>query len=158
MRCWQMAWQGLQILFLVALILTSCSGPGGNNPQEGCGGTEASVSCLEITSITPVSTSGGNASNVDAFQELCVDPTSGRVTSTEPFADHNATVIFANMRFPTAQTGFDIRILSYAVSYTLNQCPRAALGCPPLTGFTVSGPSLFIAEGQTLTATVPFVP
>jgi hypothetical protein len=157
MRRWHRARQGLQSFVLVVLILASCSAPGGDNPAEGCGGLEASVSCLEITGIAPTSTAGGASSNVDAFQTLCLDPATGTVTA-EPFTDHSANVTFANMRFPTAQAGFDIRILGYSVSYSLNQCPAAALGCPPLTGFTVSGASLLIAAGQTVTVTLQFVP
>src|SRR5262245_37767343 len=75
MRHWQMARQGLQSLVLVVLIVVSCAAPGGDNPHEGCGGLEATVSCLEIVSIVPTSTAGGASSNVDAFQELCLDPT-----------------------------------------------------------------------------------
>src|SRR3989442_11268383 len=157
MRRWQMARQGLQGLILVTLILVSCSAPGSDNPQEGCGGLEGTVSCLEITRIAPTSTAGGDSSNVDAFQELCVDPTSGTVTA-EPFTDHNANVTFSNLRFPTSQAGFDIRITGYSVSYSLNQCPAAALGCPPLTGFTVSGESILIPHEATATVTLPFVP
>ena len=151
MRRSQMARQGLQSFFLVALILASCSAPGSDNPAEGCGGLEATVSCLEIVRIAPTS------SNIDAFQTLCVDPNTGTVTA-EPFTDDNALVILANMQFPTAQAGFDIRVIGYSVSYRLNQCPAAALGCPPLTGFTVSGQSIFIPQGQSVAVTLPFVP
>ena len=166
MRHWQRARQGLQSLFLVAVILMSCSAPGGDNPAEGCGGTEASVSCLEISSIAPTGGSeGGNASNVDAFQEICVDPVTGGQLSSEIFTDHPAEATFTNRLFPTAQTGsgFDFRITGYSVSYRVNQCPAAALGCPPLTGFTVSGQNILIAhrsDGQPASVTVPllFVP
>jgi hypothetical protein len=46
------------------------------------------------------------------------------------------------------------------VTYTLNQggCPAAARGCPPLTGFTVSGESIVIPVGEAVTVTLPFVP
>ncbi|MGH9879364.1 MAG: hypothetical protein ACRD5H_17170 [Nitrososphaerales archaeon] len=159
MRCWQMIQQGLKSLFLIMLILVSCSAPDSDNPAEGCGGLEASVSCLEIVSIAPTSTAGGSSSNVDAFQELCVDPTTGQITSTEAFTDHNASITFSNMLFPTATgTGFDIRITGYAVSYSINQCPATAQGCPPLTGFTVSGESILVLNGQTVVVTLPFVP
>lgn len=156
MRRWQVAQQNLTGLFLVALILASCAAPGSDNPQEGCGGTEAAVSCLDVASILPTSTAGGNSSNVDAFQEICVDD-EGMVT-TEAFTDHDAIVTFSNTLFPTAALGFDIRITGYTVSYRLNQCPAAALGCPPLTGFTVSGQNISIPDGQTVTVTLPFVP
>lgn len=155
-----MALQGLKRLFLMALILVSCAAPGSDNPAQGCGGTEASVSCLEITSIAPVSAGGGgaNSSNVDAFQEFCTDPTTGQVTF-ESFTDHNAAISFSNMLFPTATTGFDIRVVGYSVSYGLNQCPAAAQGrCPPLTGFTVSSASILIPKGGAVTVTLPFVP
>src|SRR5438128_12555334 len=59
MRHWQRARQGLQSFVLVVWILASCSAPGSDNPQEGCGGLEATVSCLEITRIAPTSTAGG---------------------------------------------------------------------------------------------------
>jgi len=155
---WQMARQGLQGLFLVALILASCSAPGSNNPQEGCGGLEASVSCLEITSIVPVAGSTPT-SNVDVHQDICVDPATGKVTGTETFTgDHNAQVTFTNKKFPTASGGFDIRILGYSVSYRLNQCPALAQGCPPLTGFTVSSQTTVIPQDTSLTLTLPFVP
>jgi len=152
--------QGLKSLFLIMLILVSCSAPDSDNPAEGCGGLEASVSCLEIVSIAPTSTAGGNSSNVDAFQELCVDSTTGQITSTEAFTDHNASVTFSNMLFPTATgTGFDIRITGYSVSYRLNNpCPATALSCPPLTGFTVAGESILVLNGQTVVVTLPFVP
>ena len=152
MRRWQRVRQSLQSLFLVALILASCAAPGSDNPAEGCGGIEASVSCLEITGIAPTS------KNVDAFQELCVD-SSGNITAEESFTDHDADITFSNTLFPTAQTGFDIRIIGYSVAYRLNQCPAAARGCPPLTAFTVAGESILIPNGgPPVTVTLPFVP
>jgi hypothetical protein len=81
----------------------------------------------------------------------------GAVTS-EPFTDHNADVTFANTLFLTATgTGFDIRITGYSVTYTLNQCPAAARGCPPLSGFS-SGETIIVRNGQTVTVRLPFVP
>src|SRR5262245_40551224 len=115
MRRWQMARQSLQGLCLVVLILVSCDAPGSDNPAESCGGLEASVSCLEITRIAPTYR-GNPTSNVDALQDLCRD-ISGMVTAIEPFFDHAADITFSNTRFPTATGGFDIRILSYTVSY-----------------------------------------
>jgi len=158
MRHWQMARQGLQSLFLVALILVSCAAPGGDNPQEGCGGLEAIVSCLQITSIAPT-VGGTSTSNVDVHQDICRNPTTREVTSTEAFlGDHNAQVSFLNRRFPTATGGFDMRILGFSVSYSINQCPTLARGCPPLPGFTATGPSLVIPAEGTLSQTFPFVP
>ncbi len=154
MRRWQMARQGLQGLALVVWILASCSAPGSDNPQEGCGGLEATVSCLRITSISPIPTS-----NVDAHQDICIDPVTGLVTATETsFGDHNAQVTLSNTRFPTASGGFDIRILGYSVFYSINQCPALARGCPPLPGFTVSSQTTVIPVGTSVTLTLPFVP
>jgi hypothetical protein len=157
-----MARQGLQSLFLAVVLLVSCEGPNGDNPEEGCGGTGGSVSCLSITTIEPTSTAGGESSNVDAFQQLCREPESGAITAEE-FTDHNATVTFTNTAFPTSgrvgvDTPFDIRITSYSVSYRLNQCPAAAQGCPPLTGFTVTGQSLLVPAGDSAQLDVPLVP
>jgi hypothetical protein len=160
MRWWQMTQQGLQSLFLVVLIFASCSAPSDDGAGGGCGGSEASVTCLNVVRITPTSIVSGDTSNVDARQDLCSDLT-GTVTAIEPFGDHNALVTLANTQFPTS-TGptsrpLDIGIIGYSVTYTLNQCPAAARGCPPLTGFT-SGETIAIAAGQTVTVTLPFVP
>ena len=160
MRRWQMTQQGLKSLFLVILILAGCSAPSDNGAGGGCGGSDASITCLNVTRITPTSTISGDTSNVDARQDQCRDLT-GAVTSIEPFGDHNALVTLANTQFPTStgQTSraFDIGTLGFSVTYTLNQCPAAARGCPPLTGFT-SGESIVIPAGQTVTAILPFVP
>lgn len=158
MRWWQMARQGLLGLFLVSLIVMGCAAPGGESTAEGCGGLEASVSCLDITQIVPTARGGGDSSNVDAFQNACRDPVTGAVTGVEPFTDHSAQITFRNTRFPTASGTFDIRILSFTVSYTLNQCPARAIGCPPLTGFTVANSTLIVPSGGSATATFPFVP
>ena len=160
MRCRQMTQQGLKGLFLVVLIFASCSAPSDNGAGGGCGGSEASVNCLNVVRISPTSTVSGVTSNVDALQDQCRDLT-GTVTSIEPFGDHNALVALANTAFPTA-TGptshpLDIGTIGYSVTYTLNQCPAAARGCPPLTGFT-TGESIAIPAGQTVTVTLPFVP
>ena len=161
MRWWQMVRQGLQGLALVALILVSCAAPGGNSTAEGCGGLEASVSCLDITRIAPTYL-GTESSAVDAFRDTCRDPITGTVTGVEPFADHQAVISFAGSRFPTASSSFDIRILSFTVSYTLNQCPAAARGCPPLTGLTgdatIVVPAPPAGSTSSVTATFPFVP
>jgi len=157
MRRWQRARQGLQGLCLVVLILVSCSAPGSNNPQEGCGGVEASVSCLQINSIAPIA-NGVNTSNVDAHQDICIDPATGNVTAVEPFGDHNAQISFTNKRFPTASNSFDIRLIGYTVSYNINQCPTRARGCPPLPGFTVASQTTIIPANGSVTLTLPFVP
>jgi len=155
MRWWQTAQQGLKSVFLAALILASCAAPGGNE-EGGCGGTEAFITCVDVTSITPVSM-GVNTSNVDARRNVCTDM-AGMPTGDEPFGDHNAQVTLVSQRFPTASGDFDIRIVGYSVTYRLNlPCPTAAQGCPPLPGFS-SRESLFIPAGGTVTVTLPFVP
>lgn len=160
MRWWQMARQGLQGLFLVALILVSCAAPGGESTTEGCGGFEASVSCLDIVRIVPASLDV-DTSNVDALQDICRDSITGEVTGVEPFTDHNAEITFRNAPFPTATGRFDIRLLSFTVSYRLNHCPALAVGCPPLTGFTATS-TLLVPSGPAdlveAAATFPFVP
>ena len=161
MRRRQMTQQGLKGLFLVVLLLVSCSGPSDDGAGGGCGGSEAAISCLNVSGITPTYMDE-NTSNVDAQQDQCRDQT-GVVTGIEPFTDHNALVTLVNRQFPTSTTAeraFDIRIIGYSVAYTLNQggCPAAARGCPPLTGFTVSGESIIIPVGETLQVTLPFVP
>jgi hypothetical protein len=160
MRRLQLTPQVLKGLFLVVLIFASCSSPSDNGAGGGCGGGGASVNCLNVVRITPTSTVSGDTSNVDALQDQCRDLT-GTITGIEPFGDHNALVTLANTAFPTA-TGpsshpLDIGVTSFTVTYTLNQCPAAARGCPPLTGFT-TGASIAIPAGQTVTVTLPFVP
>lgn len=157
----QITQQGLKGLFLVVLLLISCSGPSDDGAGGGCGGSEAAISCLNVSGITPTST-GDDTSNVDAQQDQCRDAVTGAVTGVEPFGDHNALVTLVNRQFPTSATtdrAFDIRIIGYSVTYTLNQggCPAAARGCPPLTGFT-SSESIIIPVGETVTVTLPFVP
>jgi hypothetical protein len=162
MRRRQMAQQGLKGHFLVVLLLASCSAPSDDGAGGGCGGSEAAITCLNVTGITPTSISE-DTSNVDARQDQCQDPVTGAVTGVEPFGDHNALVTLVNRQFPTSTAtdrAFDIRIIGYSVTYTLNQggCPAAARGCPPLTGFTVSGESIVIPVGEAVTVTLPFVP
>jgi hypothetical protein len=159
MQWWQMARQGLQGLFLVSLVFMGCAAPGGESTAEGCGGLEASVSCLDIVQIAPTYLDSPT-SNVDAFPDTCFDPVTGDVTGVEPFTDHSAQITFTNTRFPTASGSFDfdIRILGFTVSYTLNQCPAQAIGCPPVRGFTVAESTLLVPAGGSVTATFPFVP
>jgi hypothetical protein len=160
MRRWQMTQQGLKGLFLVVLILAGCSATGGgDNPEQGCGGTEAAVSCLNIVSIAPKDATGTVTSNVDAFAHICtIDPVTGQVLTVEHLPDHNADVTFSNTKFPTALSTFDIRIVSFSVSYKLNDCPRNATGCPPLPGFTVSSETIVVTAGGMVVRTLPLVP
>jgi hypothetical protein len=154
-----MTQQVLKSLFLVVLILASCSAPSDDGAGGGCGGSEASITCIDVTSVAPT-TSTGDSTNVDAQQNQCLDLT-GMVTGIETFTDHNARVTFVNRQFPTTTAtdrAFDIRIVGYSITYRLNLCPTAARGCPPLTGFTVSGESIVIPVGQTVIVTLPFVP
>ena len=161
MRRRQMTQQALKGLFLVVLSLASCSAPSDDGAGGGCGGSEASITCLDVTGIVPTSV-GGDTTNVDALQDQCRDQT-GAVTGPEPFGDHNARVTFVNRQFPTTtSTGraFDIRIIGYSVTYTLNTrpCPAGVAGCPPLTDLPPASASVTIPAGQTVTATFPFVP
>ncbi|MGE3537736.1 MAG: hypothetical protein AB7N91_09905 [Candidatus Tectimicrobiota bacterium] len=158
MRRWHLAQQGLKSVFLVALVLVSCSAPGSDNPEEGCGGTEATVSCLNIISVVPTS-GGGPSSNVDAARHFCQDVVTGEITGAEDaLTDHNADITFSNTPFPTARGALDIRVIGYSVSYRLNQCPRTARGCPPLPGFSAQSDSLLVPDGSSVTRTFPLVP
>jgi hypothetical protein len=129
--------------------------------KEECGGIGDLVSCLSIDSIEPTNFSGENSTNIDASRNACLDGTA------EPFGDHQALITFSNRQFPTA-TGttqptvggsLAVTILSYSVSYSLNDCPERATACPALTGFTVStGQTLTIPPNGTSSASYPFVP
>lgn len=143
--------QGLVLLGLVCLLI-SCDDAGG----RGCGGTEATVSCLEVDNIAPQDSANNASSNVDAFQDICTDD-EGNPTEPEPFTDHSAVVTFSNTTFPGADDSFAIRIVRFSVSYRLNDCPTVASECPALTGFS-AGQSLVIPAGSTVTGTFPFVP
>jgi hypothetical protein len=44
---------GSEGLFLVVLILASCSGPSDDGAGGGCGSSEASITCLNVTRIVP---------------------------------------------------------------------------------------------------------
>lgn len=143
-----------------ACLLLGCEA----DVRDECGGFGDQVSCLSIQSITPTDGSG-NSSNVDAFQSVCspgtVDPVTGEPTGdaqTEALTDHNATIVFANTTFPTAQNSLPVTIMNYSVSYSLNFCPANAL-CPPLTGFSVSpGQTLQVPAGGVVSADFPLVP
>jgi hypothetical protein len=161
MRCPQMIQQVLKGLFLVVLLLASCSAPSEDGAGGGCGGSDASITCLNVTSIVPTYLDE-DTTNVDALRDVCaVDPVTGAVTELEPFKDHNALVTLENKQFPTTQPAdraFDIGISGYSVTYTLNQpCPAAPSQCPPLTGFT-TGETIVIPAGSDVTVTLPFVP
>ena len=160
MRCSQMIQQVLKGLFLVVLLLASCSAPSDDGAGGGCGGSDASITCLNVTSIVPTYLDE-DTSNVDALQDQCRDPVTGAITGIEPFTDHNALVTLVNQQFPTTTAtdrAFDIGIIGYSVTYRLNQpCPAAARGCPALTTLT-SPESIVIPVGQTVTVTLPFVP
>lgn len=155
MTAWQIGRWGLQCLCLVGMlgILGSCSAGG----DEGCGGIENVVSCVDVTSVIPTITGGSDTSNVDALQDLCRD-LNGVVTSVESFTDHQARVTFRNSQFRTASSSFDARIVGYTVVYRLNRCPNNAVGCPPLTGFTVTGNTLLVPRDTEVSTTLPLVP
>jgi len=150
-----MALQGLKRLFLMALILVSCAAPGSDNPAQGCGGTEAAVSCLTILSIVPT---GG--SNVDAFAHVCSrDPDTGTVKTVEHLTDHTADVAFSNTKFPTALGTFDIRITGLSISYERNgSCPSPSVAQTCLLTPLPIRETLVVPAGDTVTRTVPLVP
>ena len=160
MRRRQMTQQGLKGLFLVVLILVGCSASGSSdNPDQGCGGTEAAVSCLGIVSITPKDAGGNTTNNVDAFAHICtVDPTTGAPLTVEHLVDHNADVSFANTKFPTALSTFDLRVIGYSISYTLNEsCPSGAQACPSLAPLSFQE-NFVVPAGGGVTRTLAFVP
>ncbi len=147
---------GIGILVVSCLLL-------GCDPEirEDCGGVGGVISCISIDNIAPVDQSGQASSNVDASLSNCTDG------STELFTDHNANITFANRPFPSSDTPTQVQtdgsliltILNYSVSYTLNDCPPRARGCPALTGFTVSpGQTFTIPANSTVTQTFPLVP
>ena len=160
MRRQQITQQGLKGLFLVVLILASCSSPSDDGAGGGCGGSEAAITCLNVTRVVPTYMDTATT-NVDALQDQCRDLT-GVVTGIEPFTDHVAQVTLVNQQFPTStdtDRAFDIKIIGYSVTYTLNQggCPAGAVRCPPLPGFS-SSESIVIPVGEEVTITLPFVP
>src|SRR5262245_22226103 len=78
MRCQQMTQQVLKGLFLAVLALASCSAPSDDGAGGGCGGSDASITCLNVTSIVPTYLDE-DTSNVDALQDVCTrDPKIGR--------------------------------------------------------------------------------
>ena len=95
MSCSQVTQQILKGLFLVVLILTSCSGPDDDGAGGGCGGSNASITCLNVTGIVPTYLTE-DTTNVDALRDQCRDPVTGDLTGIEPFTDHNALVTLVN--------------------------------------------------------------
>lgn len=138
-------------------LLLGCEADG----REECSGVGGFISCLSIDSIQPTDMSSTNSSNVDASANTCADG------AGEPFGDHGANITFSNRQFP-ANIGNDqleidgsllVTIVNYSVSYTMNDCPDRATGCPALTGFSVSpGQTLTIPAGGSVTTSFPFVP
>jgi hypothetical protein len=146
-------------LLIASSLLLGCDA----DTRDDCGGVGDVVSCVSIDSIVPVGgsiASPTETSNVDALQSTCTDGT------LEDFTDHNAEITFANRQFPGGDgTQVDIggslllTILNYSVSYTLNDCPPRATGCPALTGFSVSpGQTFTIPINGSVTHTFPLVP
>ena len=146
----------------IGLLVTSCLLLGCDaDIREDCGGVGGVISCLSIDSMMPIDESGSESSNVDAVLSACPDD------AIEPFTDHNAAITFANRPFPGSDNPTEVEtdgsllltILNYSVSYTINDCPPRATGCPALTGFTVSpGQTFTIPTNGTVTRTFPMVP
>src|SRR5262245_65721163 len=86
MRCSQMIQQVLKGLFLVVLLLASCSSPSDDGAGGGCGGSDASITCLNVTSIVPTYLDD-DTSNVDALQDQCRDPVTGGIKGIKAFTD-----------------------------------------------------------------------
>jgi hypothetical protein len=132
-------------LFLVGVLgfLSACSSPGG----DGCGGVEAVVSCVTVTSVEPITAAGVDSSTVDAFKDDCTPPV---------LADYNANIEFSNTPFPGGTESLPVNITRVTISYTLNNCPASAV-CPPLPGQDFPW-ALQIPMDGTASDTFPFVP
>ena len=153
---------GLSIV-IASFMLLGCE----SDVRDDCGGVGGVISCVSVDRIVPLDTREGEAtSNVDAIQQSCPDG------ELEPFTDHFADITFSNRQFP-ASTGsvsgdgtqveidgsFLLTILHYTVSYTLNDCPPRATGCPALTGFSASpGQTFTIPNNGNTVHPFPMVP
>lgn len=144
-------------LLVASCLLLGCEA----DVREDCGGVGGVISCISIDSIVPEDISGQPTSNVNAVPITCPDG------SVLPFGDHAANVTFSNRPFPSSdsptQANIDgsllLTILNYSVTYTLNDCPPRATGCPALTGFSVSpGETFTIPTNGSLSRTFPMVP
>ena len=154
--------RGLLVLGLLglALGLFGCdSGLGGSGQ---CGGASDSDACVRIDRIEPVYM-GVVSSNVDVTRNICTpdDPvTSTDETVLEPFTDHSVIVTISNAPLPgigpTADTS--VTLQDFSISYSLNGCPAAAIGCPPLdTLRAVPGLTVTIPPRSSVDITLPFV-
>jgi hypothetical protein len=141
---------GLFVSGMVGL-LTACGSPGG----EGCGGVEAQVSCVSITSIQPTSTAGGDSSDVDVVQNPDCD---GDLTTIDPetFTKHDAIITFTNRAHPSADGSLNVSLESLRLTYQVSNCPPPAV-CPPLTGLS-QNVSLDIPEESEAEGTFDLVP
>lgn len=141
----------------MAAVLAGCGDEVGGSGQ--CGGVADSGACIKIESIAPTyEVGGGDTSNVDAFMDVCsVDEDTGEQT-LEVITDHNASVTFRNDPLPGADsdTGRDVTITRYVVSYTLNRCPSGAT-CPQLASVSPPGQSILIRAGGTVATELKFV-
>lgn len=142
---------GICIVGVVAMLL-GCEA----NPSEECGGLGDVVSCLSVTNVSPIDSTGNPSFNVDAVGNVCVDETGVRIAD-EPFTDHNADITFENSQFTTASDSFAVTLRSYSVSYILTNCPEQASGCPSLSGFEGQR-TIVIPVGGQVSDTFPFVP
>lgn len=153
-RAWQRTQRGLKGLFLVALILASCS-----SQQQGCGGTEAAVACLDVVSVVPT-----DSSNVDAFADICTrDATTGAILTVEHLTDHTADVTFSNTKLPTVPASastVDLVITGYTITYTRNgpcPSPSVAQACPPIAPLSFQE-TIVLPADSTVTRALPLVP
>jgi len=147
----------------LALGLLGCDGGLGGSGQ--CGGANDSDACVRIDKIEPVYMDVPS-SNVDVKRSICTpdDPKTLTTDETvlEPFAvaDHNAKVTISNAPLPgvgpTADTS--VTLQDFSISYSLNSCPAAAIGCPPLdTLRAVPGLTVTIPPESSVDITLPFV-
>ena len=152
---------GLSIL-IASFMLLGCE----SDVRDDCGGVGSVISCVSVDRIVPTDgREGAETSNVTAVA-TCSDG------EPAPITDHFADITFSNRQFP-ASTGdvsgdgsqvaidgsFLLTILHYSVSYSLNDCPPRATGCPALTGFSVSpGQTFTIPNNGNVEHSFPMVP